>query len=415
MTNQRKRKKKEKKYGKIKKESRVSMKHKIFTILILILLFSTGCTYKEIKDPLEEKIQNTLKSMTLEEKIGQMLMISNRTPTYTDELNDQLKKIQPGGFILFSENFTNYEQTTQLIDKIRSTEKIPMFISVDQEGGKVQRLKNMPDIEITTIPDMQSLGQTKNPQLAYLLGKIMGLELNVFGINMDFAPVLDVRTNEQDTVIATRSFGSDAKLVSEMALSLADGLKENDIIPVVKHFPGHGSTQTDSHIDLPVIWKSKKQLEECDIIPFQKAIEKGIDTIMVGHIAVPNITGDDTPASLSSKLVTDYLKTELHFQGVVVSDALNMQALTKYYKEEDIYTMAVNAGIDILLMPENPTLAIETIKQGIENGNISQDRINDAVYKILKLKYTKISSTKKDKNLLNQSESQEIINQIKEG
>ncbi len=406
------------------------MKGKVIVIILIILIVISGgfLGYLILKDtPLEKdnnkvkenkvkenKVEETLKSLSLEEKIGQMLIISYRSGEMDATLKNALNNNKPGGFILFAENFTTYDKTIKLIKEIKESATIPMFISVDQEGGSVQRLKSLKDVEVTKIPDMFSLGNTKDKDLAYQVGSVIGEELKVFGINMDFAPDIDVVESRNQSFIGARSFGTDAKLVSDMGTSLAQGLSSKGVIPVYKHFPGHGSTTTDSHYDLPVINKTKDELLKKDLIPFKAAIDSGASVIMIGHLAIPKIDSNNTPASLSKTLITDLLKNELKYQGLVVTDALNMGALTKKYKEAEIYEMAINAGVDLLLMPSTSTSAIATIKDLVKSGKVKEEQIDTSVRKILKLKYEKLTDdTMLPKSYLSSSEHKEIINKIK--
>ena len=368
---------------------------KLFCFLFVLLFIASGCN-KEINTPnresdKENRIEEQLKEMSLEEKIGQMLIVSYEGTSVTEELFSLLNQVKPGGFILFSNNFSDYEQTQKLITDIKSTSEIPMFISIDQEGGRVQRIKNLSDQEITIIPPMYEIGLTRDEDFAYQVGKVIGEELRVFDINMDFAPVLDIYSNPNNTVIGDRSFGTTSDIVSTMAISLASGLQDTGVISVYKHFPGHGDTLEDSHDTLPIVTKTKEELMNFELIPFIQAIENGAEAIMVGHIAVPSITKDNTPATLSKVLIQDLLKDELGFQGLVITDGLNMKSLTNLYSQEEIYINAILAGVDILLMPEFSLNTIEIIKNAVLNGEISEERIDDAVTKILTLKYKRLS------------------------
>ena len=358
-------------------------------------------------------VEEELSSMSVEEKIGQMLMVLDYSKEVDEELLDKLNTIKPGGFILFAENFESYEQTKKLIEDIKRTSDIPMFISIDQEGGRVQRLKELSDTEVTVIPPMYNLGLTNDVGLAYEVGQVVGEELRVFDINMNFAPVLDIFSNPENTVIGNRSFGTTSSLVSNMALSFAKGQESTGIISVYKHFPGHGDTLEDSHNTLPIITKTKEELMELELIPFIDAIENDADVIMVGHLAVPEITNDNTPASLSKEIVTGLLKEELGFDGLVITDALNMGALTKNYTEEEIYVNAINAGVDILLMADFDTETVEIIKGNIKNGTIKMEEIDDSVKKILELKYDKLFIPNNyTKEYLGSTSHQEIISKI---
>lgn len=338
-----------------------------------------------VNTPEESKIDKMLKNMTIEEKIGQMMMIAYRKSASDDNLRKILEEVKPGGFILFGENITTYDKSMAMINEIIDSASIPMFISIDQEGGRVQRIRTVAGVETHIIPSMYQIGKTSEEN-AYNTGALIASDLTKFKINMDMAPVLDVYSNPYNTVIGDRSFGNDPYLVSKMGLTLAKGLQDNSIIPVYKHFPGHGDTSADSHYELPVVKKTKEELLNLEIIPFKNAIENGAEVIMIGHLAVPNITNDNTPASLSKELITDFLRTELNYQNIVITDALNMKAITDNYTDKEIYNLAINAGVDILLMPNNPTTAINIIKTLIEENSITEDQINNSVKKILSLK-----------------------------
>lgn len=362
-------------------------------LIILCFIGCTACAFRSTdsnnKDKIIEepdRILEKLNTMSLDEKIGQLFIIQDRKSIMDEEMKDVLHTIKPGGFIFFSENFQSLEQTEKLIGDIKGTSDIPMFLAIDQEGGRVQRLKTFKGASITRIPSMAKIGASGDENIAYDTGSTIGHELSLFGINMDFAPVLDVNTKSYNTVIGDRSFGYDPLLVSKMGIALAKGLKDNGVIPVYKHFPGHGSTKTDSHLQLPILTKTKEELMDFDIIPFKDAIKDGAAVIMIGHLAVPNITSDNVPASLSKEIINDFLKDELGFEGLVVTDALNMKAITDNYAQKDIYKMAINAGVDLLLMPKDSLEAFNMVKELVNEGAISEEQIDKSVKKILKLK-----------------------------
>ncbi len=378
------------------------MKHKlinqtlIFTFIVALFLIinkSVNLKNKElkktnpvIKETINDKAKNILENLTLEEKIGQMLFISYRKENMDEKLKNLLTDIKPGGFIFFSENFQEYQTAKKLISDIKSTSNIPLFLGIDEEGGRIDRFNNIKGYTYEKIPPMLDIGKTNQILTAYQTGAYIAQILNDFELNIDFAPVIDVYSNPKNTVIGNRSFGSDPKLVSSMGLNLAEGLKDNSIIPVYKHFPGHGNTSKDSHYELPVINKNKEYLLNNDLIPFIDAINNNAEIIMIGHLAVPAITKDNTPASLSKELITDFLKNELNYQNIVITDALNMQAITKNYSDKEVYELAINAGVDILLMPNNEKDAVNTIKELIQENKITEGQINSSVLKILNLK-----------------------------
>ncbi|MCI8671828.1 MAG: beta-N-acetylhexosaminidase [Bacilli bacterium] len=370
-----------------------------FIIIVLSACFKNDTTnYNNNKDT-KNHINDASKivnSMTIDEKIGQLFIIHYNKPEITEEFKHILETVKPGGFTLFNENIKTYEQTTKLIKDINSTAKIPMFISIDQEGGRVQRLKSMPGMNIINIPSMSKIGESNDENQAYNTGITIANDLKKFSINMNFAPVIDIYLNPKNTVIGDRSFGNNAKTVSKMGLSLANALKNNNIIPVYKHFPGHGNTEKDSHVEMPIITKTKEELYQDELIPFKNAISNNADIIMVGHLALPKITNDYTPASLSKQVVTDLLKNELGYKNLIITDALNMKAITNNYSEKQIYELAINAGVDILLMPNDPILAFNSIKKSLEEGTINETTITKSVEKIiaLKLKYNIIDKEK---------------------
>lgn len=405
--------------------------NKILTLVMILLMTIclTSCTKKNNQESLnptntpdtvitptsENEIDKLLKKMTLEEKIGQMIILSYRSATVDSTLNNTLNTVKPGGIILFKENITTYDATLKFIKDVKKTNTIPLFISIDEEGGNVQRLPSLTDHETSNIPYMYYVGKTNDVTNATKIGNVIAEELKVFGFNLDFAPDIDVWSNKNNTVIGRRSFGSDPTLVGNMGISLGTSLLNNGIVPVYKHFPGHGNTATDSHYSLPVVTKTEAELMNSDLIPFTMAIENNAPIIMVGHLAVPNITKDDTPASLSKILITDLLKTKMNYHGLVVTDALDMGALTENYTSEQIYTMAVNAGVDILLMPSSSKECLEIIKNAVLNGEISESRIDESVRKILTLKYEKIEPTYNeylDIDTLASTSHQQVINSI---
>ncbi len=385
------------------KKYKIILSVTIIFIIIMSITISKNFFKKEentkntnpvIKEPIKDKATTILESLTLDEKIGQMLFISYRQENMDDKLKNILTNIKPGGFIFFSENFQEYDNAQKLISDIKSTGDIPLFLGIDEEGGRIDRLKNIKGYSYEKIPPMLNIGATNKVLTAYQTGCNIAKILNDFNLNLDFAPVIDVYSNPNNTVIGNRSFGSDPKLVSNMGLNLAQGLKDNNIIPVYKHFPGHGNTSKDSHYELPVITKNKEYLLNNDLIPFIDAIKNDADVIMIGHLAVPSITKDNTPASLSKELITNFLKNELNYQNLIITDALNMQAITKNYSNKEVYELAINAGVDVLLMPNNVEDAINTIKELINENKITEEQINSSVLKILnlKLKYNIITN-----------------------
>lgn len=394
-------------------------KRNIFIImLIFFLAIISGCNKKNVnidKLSLEDKVKYQMDKMSLEEKIAQMLIVYYNAPKFDNNLKKILESVQPGGFILQGVNITTFEDTFNYVESIKKTSKIPMFISIDQEGGIVQRLNYLKDIKPTNIPPMSFIGELNNKEIAYKVGDIMAKELRTIGVNLVYAPVLDINIHDENTVIGSRSFGKTKEMVMDMSLPLAKGIYDNKIIPVFKHFPGHGNTVTDSHIDLPIDNKTLEELKELELIPFKEAIKNDAKMIMVGHIAHPNITGDNTPASLSKKMITDVLRKDLAYDGIVITDALNMGALTQNYSDSSIYEMAINAGVDILLMPNGSEKTIALIMKSINEGKISESRVDESVRRILTLKYQEFNDYENlNKEYLGRKEHIDFINEIRE-
>ena len=386
---------------------------KIFCLFLILL---SGCSYQEkvVEFPqqqietIEDKVLNIMNNMTIEEKIGQMLIIYDTHDVVNDELIDFINEIKPSGFIINQSNITTLSKTKKYISDLKSNSKIPLIISIDQEGGNVQRLQVLQDKKATYIPSMYELGKTQDTNLAYQVGKVMAEDMRVLGINVVNGPVCDIFSNFNNKVIGTRSFGSDKNLVADMCTSLGKGLEDNGIIAIYKHFPGHGDTIVDSHTSLPVINKTYEEILNNELIPFKKAIETDAKIMMIGHIAFPKLTNEIIPATLSKKIITDLLKNQLGFNGLVMTEALNMGALKNNYTDKEIYVMAINAGVDILLMPNDAYDAVNIIKE-----NISIERINESVKKILLFKYTYIEDNILDESYFNNLEHQKIINKIK--
>ena len=356
----------------------------------------------------EKNILETLNHMTLEEKIGQLLVVTNNSNSFDEETKNLFEQIKPGGFILLEPNFSTYDNTKNFIKELKSHSRIPLIVSIDQEGGLVQRLKYLKDIKPIDIPPMYDLGSTNNPDLAYQVGKVLAEEVRTLGINVVYAPDIDVYSNPNNTVIGDRSFNSDPYIVSKMANALAKGLENNGVIATYKHFPGHGDTIIDSHYDLPLIEKDYNSLLNLELIPFKEAIKNNAKIIMVGHLALPNITGNNEPASLSKKMI-DILRNDLNYNGLIITDALNMGALTKYYSNDTICSLVINAGNDLVLMPNNISACVNDIK-----NHVSEKRINESVLKILKFKYKYLRKNRTlNKEYLNSIKHQEIINKVR--
>ena len=394
------------------------MKKKFIILFIFIITILTGCSNnKKVSNKdfeklsIEEKVNYKMDNLSIDEKIAQMLIVYYIGDEYDENLSNIIKEVKPGGFILMSDNITTYDRTLNFVKGMQNDSDIPMIISTDEEGGSVQRIKEIRDISVTDIPYMYYLGQTKDKNLAYKVGEIIANELRTIGVNLTYAPVMDIYSNPNNIVIGKRSFGSDPNTVYDMATSLKNGIEDNLVNTCIKHFPGHGDTETDSHFEIPIINKTLDELENSDLLPFIKSIND-TNMIMVGHIALPKITNSSIPASLSKEIVTDLLKNKYNYKGLVITDALNMRSLTNNYSDKEIYTMAINAGVDLLLMPNGSKNAIKYIKEAIDDEEIDINTINESVRKILTYKYSNIKENYLDKSYLNKSEYSNVLNQI---
>lgn len=392
-------------------------------LLTITLLLSGFNNNKEIEsinlnkrnttiDVIKEKIE----TMTIDEKIGQMITVGIDGYTINDKTKELIQQKKVGGIILFKDNISDSNQLLELINNIKITNsknKIPIFISVDEEGGRVSRLPK----EIKKLPPNETVGRVNDENLAYDIGKSIGYALKSFGFNMDFAPVLDINSNPNNTVIGDRAFSSDKDIVSNLGVRQIKGFKSSNIISVAKHFPGHGDTDIDSHHGLPIINKTLDELKELEFIPFKKAIKENVSSIMVSHILLPEID-DINPASMSKTLITDILRKDLKFDGLIVTDDMTMKAITNNFDINESCIKSINAGCDLLLIChryEKEIEVINSIKDAVNKGIISMDRINESVYRILSLKGNYKITDEKIENIdvdIINSKFEDILNKI---
>ena len=264
----------------------------------------------------------------------------------------------------------------------------PIFLSVDEEGGQVARVGSNPSFKVEQIGNMSDVGSRGDTQEAYDIGSTIGSYLSDLGFNMDAAPDTDVLTNPENEVVRYRSFGSDPQLVADMARAELSGLNDQGIIGMYKHFPGHGGTAADSHAGYAYVDDTLEELRSGAFVPFQDGIDNGVRVIMVSHISCPNVTGDDTPATLSERMITDILREEMGFEGMVITDALDMGAVTAQYSSDKAAVAALQAGADMLLMPEDFHSAYQGVLRAVENGTVTEERIDESVRRILNIKLT---------------------------
>ena len=346
---------------------------------------------------LEERIDAKMAQMTLEERVLQMFMITPEaltgygTVTAAGDVTYQsLQKYPVGGIILFAQNVIDPDQLGTMNGNLQNYSEeitgLPMFISVDEEGGKVARIAKNSNFSVETFSDMRSIGDSGDTAKAYEVGNTIGAYLNQYGFNLDFAPDADVLTNPDNQVIGTRSFGTDPYVVSEMTQSVVKGLEDNQVYACLKHFPGHGATSGDTHAGYAYTDKTLDELMQSELVPFFNGIQNGVHFIMVSHIAAPQVTGDNLPASLSPYMIQNVLREQMGYDGIVITDAMNMGAISDSYGSADAAVRAVNAGADIVLMPKDFVSAYQGVLNAVENGTISTDRIDESVRRILRLK-----------------------------
>ena len=373
--------------------------------------YSAQAESEESMNSVDEIIAN----MTLEEKVVQTLMPDFRNWEVDDEevgvteLNDDIRQIladyQFGGVILFAENVVETEQTARLVYQMQASQvesdHLPLLIGIDQEGGIVNRLGSG-----TQLPGNMALGATNDPEYSKLAGDIIGSELEALGINVNFAPSVDINNNPKNPVIGLRSFSSDPEIVSEHGLSYIEGIKEHNVAVAAKHFPGHGDTDVDSHFGLPVVDKSFDELMDNELLPFKAVMDADTDMIMTAHIQFPQLEsetkvsdedGSDIllPATLSPAILTNLVRDEMAYEGIVITDALNMEAIANNFGEVETSILSKKAGADILLMPviirSNDDLAlldevIQGLVDAVESEEIPMDNIDNSVRRILTLK-----------------------------
>ena len=377
---------------------------RLFSVLLSIMLFCTGCgvskensksdTVENKQPTVDEKVEKIVNNMTLEEKVGQIFMVApeavdkdgGSTTVFTENIEKEIEKYNLGGYILFASNIENPTQTQELINGLKKSSKIQPFVGVDEEGGRVARIGKNSAMGVEKIEPMAQVGKSQNYERANEIGTTIGKYIKNLGFNLDFAPDTDVLTDSNNTEIGDRSFGNDPEVVGKMATEVVKGLQSENISTVLKHFPGHGGSIGNSHQGFSLSNRTEEELKKCEIVPFKTAIENGADCVMVAHMSLPNVTGDNIPATLSKKVVTDMLKTELNFKGVVFSDSMSMGAITENYGTGDACVKAVEAGIDMVLMPENLDEAYNAVLEAVKNGKISQERLDDAVSRIIKAK-----------------------------
>ena len=355
------------------------------------------------EDLLEEMVNNAIANMSLEDKVAGLFIIRPEAITGVgtvvqagDGTRDALAKYPVGGLVYFTKNIQSSEQLKEMLGKTAGYAKYPLFLAVDEEGGRVARVAEALGLE--NVGPMAAVGATGDAQAARNVGTTIGTYLKEFGFNLDFAPVADVQTNPENTVIGDRAFGSDPASVSLMVQAAVEGMQEAGVSACLKHFPGHGNTTGDSHEGAVETGRTLEEMQAAEFLPFQAGIAAGVDMVMVGHISAPGLTGGDAlPASLFEGVRSEVLlhaleergilRNQLGYDGIVVTDAMDMAAISAYYASDEAAIKALKAGADMILMPEDFVQAYEGVIAAVRDGRIDEDRVNDSLKRIYRVKY----------------------------
>ena len=332
-----------------------------------------------IDEELENRITELLAGMTIEEKVAQLFFVR------TGDMN---LGYPVGGVILFSEDIVDEGQLRQLIATLHEESRFPLFVGVDEEGGPLVARVGNSNIAVQQFPNMLEIGDLGDASRAFEVGDSIGSYLNDLGFNVNFAPVADIFSNPANTVIGARSFGTTADLVAQMVVQVVEGLQGQGVSATLKHFPGHGNTYEDSHFQRAVTNKTLDELREMEFLPFIAGIERGVHMVMTGHVAVPAVTNDYTPATLSHLLIQEILRQELGFEGIVISDAMDMGAIVNHYGSGEAAVRFLQAGGDMILMPHNFTEARQAVLTAVYNQELTVERLDESLRRIYRIKLT---------------------------
>ena len=383
--------------------------------VILVVLVSglavTSCSEDEKPDiPAIDDVESQLQKMTLREKVGQLFYVRPEVLDTTihygqtggiDASTDDLTKIKlqavnatmkgvnekypVGGVILYAHNIDYEAQLTAFISQIRALKGSPL-LCIDEEGGRVARIGNNANFHVEKFESMDAIGKTGDAKNAYYCGNTIGTYLKKYGFDIDFAPVADVNTNPENIVIGKRAFSDDPAIAAQMVVSYLQGLKDANVVGCIKHFPGHGDTKADTHYGYAQSLKTWNEMVDCEMVTFKAGIQWGCQLIMTAHIGAPKVTGSDIPATMSSLILHDKLRKELGYQNIIITDAMEMGAITQQYTSAEAAVGSIKAGVDIVLGPQNFIEAFDAVVKAVEDGTLTEQRIDESVRRILKLK-----------------------------
>ena len=364
----------------------------------------TSCTNNDnpIAPPVDE-VEAQLQKMTLREKVGQLFYIrlesldpSIEWTTYDDlasikvlEVTENMKHVNEnypvGGIILYAWNIEDEAQLARIIPQVRALNGHPL-LCIDEEGGRVSRIANNPNFNVKKYESMATIGATGDPHNAYECGNTIGTYLKHYGFDIDFAPVADVNTNPENVVIGPRAFSDDPAVAAPMVVNYLQGLKDAGITGCIKHFPGHGDTKADTHYGYASTQKTWEEMLDCEMVTFKAGIKWGCQLVMTAHIGAPKVTGSDVPSTMSPIILQDKLRGELGYQNIIITDAMEMGAITQQYTSAEGAVGSIKAGVDIVLGPRYFTEAFDAVMAAVNNGTLTEERINQSVRRILKLK-----------------------------
>ena len=375
----------------------------ILTVILFYGLVLTSCSNDDAVTPPPAEVEAMLKKMTLREKVGQMFFVrvesldpSIEWTTYDDlanlknqEITMKMRKVNHdypvGGIILYAWNIEDETQLANIIKQVRSLNGSPL-LCIDEEGGRVSRIANNPNFHVKKYESMAAIGATGDPKNAYECGNTIGTYLKRYDFDIDFAPVADVNTNPDNIIIGPRAFSDDPAVAAPMVTNYLQGLKDAGITGCIKHFPGHGDTTNDTHSGYVQSLKTWDEMNQCEMVTFRAGIQWGCQLIMTAHIAVPNVTGTNIPSTLSPVVLQDKLRGELGYQNIIITDGMEMGAITMHYTSGEAAVGSIKAGVDIVLGPRDFTEAFDAVIAAVNNGTLSEERINQSVRRILTLR-----------------------------
>ena len=382
------------------------MRKNILWMIAAILicgLMVTACSNDDNPISPKDKVEELLAKMTLREKVGQMFYVRMETldttihwNTYADlqenpihEVNQTMRDVNAnypiGGLILYAWNIDDEAQLAKLIPQIRALNGHPL-LCIDEEGGRVSRLANNPNFNVKKYESMAAIGATGDPNNAYECGNTIGTYLHRYGFDIDFAPVADVNTNPENIIIGPRAFSDDPAVAAPMVTNYLQGLKDAGVTGCIKHFPGHGDTKVDTHFGYASTQKTWAEMLDCEMVTFKAGIAWGCQLVMTAHIGAPKVTGSDVPSTMSPIILQDKLRGELGYQNIIITDGMEMGAITQQYTSAEAAVGSIQAGVDIVLGPKNLVEAFDAVMVAVEKGTITEERINQSVRRILKLK-----------------------------